>query len=54
MKTLSLFVVIAAAVTAVWATNVETNAVRFARGLPPLPPRNLYTPVAGLLFLRVR
>jgi hypothetical protein len=49
MKLFSIFAVIAAAVTVVCASNVETNAARFARGLPPLPPRNLYTPVAGLL-----
>jgi len=41
---LALFAVIVAAVAVVWA---ETNAARFARGMPPLPPRNMYTPVAA-------
>ena len=50
MKLFSIFAVIAATVASVCAASIDTNAARFARGLQPLPPRNLYggTPVAGL------
>jgi hypothetical protein len=49
MKFFFIFAVIAAIVAVVYAIEVETNAARFARGLPPLPPRNLFTPAAGSL-----
>ncbi|KAF8241160.1 hypothetical protein L208DRAFT_1383622 [Tricholoma matsutake] len=49
MRLFSIFAVIAATVAVVCAANIErdTNAARFARGLPPLPPRNLFTPSAA-------
>ncbi|KAF8241163.1 hypothetical protein L208DRAFT_1383629 [Tricholoma matsutake] len=49
MRFFSIFAVIAATVAVVCAANIErdTNAARFARGLPPLSPRNLFTPPAA-------
>jgi hypothetical protein len=50
MKLFSLFAILAASILAVCATHLETNAARFARGLPPLPPHRRSTPVAGPSF----
>jgi len=47
MKFTTVFAVLAGA-TAVYA---ETNAERFARGLPPLPPARRATSVAGEFHL---
>ena len=47
MRFFSVITVVAAAVVAVCALNIDTNAARFARGLPPLRPRDLYTPTEG-------
>nr|AHZ18303.1 hydrophobin 7 [Tricholoma vaccinum] len=46
MKFFAVFTILAAAIVAVCASHAETNAVRFARGLPPLPPHRRATPVA--------
>ena len=46
MKFTTVLAVLASAV-AVFAQPSETNAERFARGLPPLPPARRGTPVAG-------
>jgi hypothetical protein len=48
MKFFSVFAILAAAIVATCASHVETNAVRLARGLPPLPPHRRSTAVAGL------
>lgn len=50
MKLFSVFTILAAAIVTVCATHAETNAARFARGLPPLPPQRRSTPVDGLLY----
>jgi hypothetical protein len=49
MKFFSVFTILAATIVAACASHVETNAARFARGLPPLPPHRRSTPVAGPL-----
>jgi hypothetical protein len=50
MKFTTVLAVLASAI-AVYAQPSETNADRFARGLPPLPPARRGTPVAGKLHL---
>jgi hypothetical protein len=52
MKFTAVLAVLASAV-AVYARSSETNAERFARGLPPLPPARRGTPVAGELHLTI-
>ncbi|KAF8241131.1 fungal hydrophobin [Tricholoma matsutake] len=48
MKFFSVFAILATAILGVCATpEGETNASRFARGLPPLPPRRRSTHVAA-------
>ena len=47
MRFFAAIAVVVAVVVAVCALNIETNAARFARGLPPLRPRSLYTPTEG-------
>lgn len=51
MKFFAVFTILAAAIVAVCASHAETNAVRFARGLPPLPPHRRATPVASAFFI---
>ncbi|KAJ7334685.1 hypothetical protein DFH08DRAFT_879107 [Mycena albidolilacea] len=41
MKTFIAFCVLAFAISVVETTPAQTNAQRFALGLPPLPPRNM-------------
>jgi hypothetical protein len=42
--------VLAAAASAISATDLDTNAQRMARGLPPFPPVRRATPVAGMFL----
>lgn len=45
MKFATIFAVVAAAAATVGAVPAETNAERFARGLPPNPPVRRSSPV---------
>jgi len=47
MKFFTVFAILAAVIVAACASHAETNAVRLARGLPPLPPHRRSTPVAA-------
>ncbi|KAJ7334747.1 hypothetical protein DFH08DRAFT_813793 [Mycena albidolilacea] len=47
MKTTILFCALSYAISIVQATRGDSNAERFARGLPPLPPRRVSRPLGA-------